>query len=289
MKTNLCPLCKTQLQTVYTTKDYLVSGESFDIVECQDCALRLTNPFPEENKVNEYYASEDYVSHSEHKKNIFNFIYSSVRDFMLIRKRKLIEKKSGLSKGTLLDFGCGLGHFLNQMKENGWNVFGIDSSPKAKKSVENRFDIRVYSPDEWLNSNETYDIITCWHSLEHIHKPWVYLEQFRERLNPNGLLIIALPNFKSADAEKFKGFWAAYDTPRHFYHFSIKSMSKLTEKNGFSIQTIHRLYFDTFYVSILSAKHMGKSLISGVWSGTVSFLSAAIHKEKCSSLIYILN
>jgi len=288
MNIKLCPLCDGEIKPVYTTKDYLVSGEYFDIVECSECALRMTSPFPEEDKINEYYESDDYKSHSEQKKNIFDFLYSMVRSFMLIHKKNLVENNINVSKGTLLDFGCGLGHFLNQMNQQGWDVSGIDSSSVARESVKNRFEIQVHSPQDWLNINKKYDVITCWHSLEHVHKPWIYLQQFKKRLNPNGLLIVALPNFNSSDEDKFKGFWAAYDTPRHLYHFSIKSMSTLAMKNGFNVQSIHRLFFDVFYVSILSAKHMGKSLISGVWSGITSFLSAVGQKKKCSSLIYIL-
>ena len=138
------------------------------------------------------------------------------------------------------------------------------------------------------NVDEKYDIITCWHSLEHIHEPWVYLDKIRTHLNPEGVLVVALPNYNSTDANRYGSGWAAYDTPRHLYHFTTESMEKIASSCGFSIQSMHRMNFDSFYVSILSSQHIGKSFISGVLNGFISWLSAMFNREKCSSLIYIM-
>ena len=207
---------------------------------------------------------------------------------MLDKKRKLIEKYSVNRNGKLLDIGCGAGHFLNAMKKTGWNVQGVDASEKARELVSNSFNLDIKSPLDWLNSDEKYDVITCWHSLEHIHEPWVYLEKIRTHLNSDGVLVVALPNYNSTDAKRYGSSWAAYDTPRHLYHFTIESMEKIASLCGFSIQSMHRMNFDSFYVSILSAKHMGKSFFSGVLNGFNSWLSAMFNRKKCSSLIYIM-
>ena len=283
-----CPLCKNELINIFSTKDYLISGEKFDIVECLSCTLRITSPFPNEDAIGDYYNSKDYISHADESNGLFDLIYKFVRSYMLDKKRKLIEKTSGNRNGKLLDIGCGAGHFLNAMNKTGWNVQGVDVSKKARELVSNSFNLEVKSPLDWLNSNEKYDVITCWHSLEHIHEPWVYLDKIRTHLNPDGVLVVALPNYNSNDAKRYGPSWAAYDTPRHLYHFTIESMEKITSLCGFSIQSIHRMNFDSFYVSILSSKHMGKSFISGVLNGFISWLSAKFNRKKCSSLIYIM-
>lgn len=283
-----CPLCNNELVTVFSTKDYLVSGEKFDIAECSDCRLRSTSPFPEKDVIGGYYESDEYISHADESKGVFDSIYNMVRSYMLGRKRNIVEKSSENKQGRIMDIGCGAGHFLNSMKENGWDVKGVDASQKARELVKSQFDIDVITPEDWFNSDETYDIITCWHSLEHVYDPWVYLEKIKTQLSADGVLIVASPNYESTDGNKYGADWAAYDTPRHLYHFTPTSMEKIMFNNEFLIDEIHRMPFDAFYVSILSSQHMEKSMISGIWNGFVSWLSCWVNKEKCSSLIYVM-
>lgn len=283
-----CPLCKNELETVFSTKDYLVSGEKFDIVECSDCRLRLTSPFPDTDKIGSYYKSDAYISHADESKGVFDSIYNFVRLYMLGRKRNIVEKSFENKQGTILDIGCGTGHFLNSMKENGWDVKGVDASQKAQELVKSKFEIDGMTPEDWLNSDETYDVITCWHSLEHVHEPWVYLDKVKSQLSSGGVLIVALPNYESTDGNKYGANWAAYDTPRHLYHFTPSSIEKIMFNNEFLVNEIHRLPFDAFYVSLLSSQHIGKSMINGMWNGFVSWFSSLLNKEKCSSLIYVM-
>lgn len=283
-----CPLCKSELKKVYATKDYLVSGEIFDIVECSSCRLRLTSPFPDKDKIGSYYESDEYISHAEETKGLLDSIYNMVRSYMLGRKSNLVEKSAGKKQGSILDIGCGAGHFLKTMKNSDWHVKGVDASQKARELVKNEFGINVESPNDWLNSDDKYDIITCWHSLEHVHEPWVYLEKIKTQLNSDGVLIVALPNYESTDAKKYGAKWAAYDAPRHLYHFTPTSMDKIMFANEFLITGIHRMPFDAFYVSILSSLHGGKSTFTGMWHGFISWMVAFVNKEQCSSLIYII-
>ncbi len=283
-----CPLCKGELEKVHSTKDYLVSDDQFDILECSTCQLRLTNPFPVVKEMNKYYESDEYISHSNSYKSLFEQVYGIVRSYMLGRKCSIVTHASARNHGTVLDIGCGAGHFLKSMQDRGWNVQGVDTSPKAREMVKKQFDINVCTPHHWLHSTEKYDLVTCWHSLEHVHAPWEYLQKIKSQLNAGGTLLVALPNYISTDGQKYGADWAAYDTPRHLYHFTPKSMTKIMEQNGFRIQNIHRMPFDAFYVSLLSAGHKGSSVISGIWNGFLSWSISTIIKKKCSSLIYIM-
>ena len=285
---NSCPICTTEMKFKFVTKDYLVTGESFDIVECEACSIRTTTPFPDKKIIGNYYSSDDYISHDDKVSGIFDSIYGLVRTYQLNKKKKLIGKYFNKSNGKIPDIGCGAGDFLQYMKENHWNINGVDTSNKARKIVKKKLNIKVMNPQDWINNNEKYDVITCWHSLEHVHEPWVYLDKIKKSLTLDGFLIVALPNYQSTDAKIYKEFWAAYDTPRHLYHFTIKSMNKTINPHGLNIESIYRMNFDPFYVSMLSAKHMGKSFMSGLINGFKSWTLSIFSKDKCSSLIFII-
>ena len=285
---NSCPICTTEMKFKFVTKDYLVTGESFDIVECEACSIRTTTPFPDKKIIGNYYSSDDYISHDDKVSGIFDSIYGLVRTYQLNKKKKLIGKYFNKSNGKILDIGCGAGDFLQYMKENHWNINGVDTSNKARKIAKKKLNIKVMDPKDWINNKEKYDVITCWHSLEHVHEPWVYLDKIKKSLTLNGFLIVALPNYQSTDAKIYKEFWAAYDTPRHLYHFTIKSMNKTIKPHGLNIESIYRMNFDPFYVSMLSAKHMGKSFMSGLINGFKSWTLSIFSKDKCSSLIFII-
>tara|TARA_B100001750_G_scaffold33156_1_gene23032 strand:+ start:4700 stop:5572 length:873 start_codon:yes stop_codon:yes gene_type:complete len=285
---NSCPICTTEMKFKFVTKDYLVTGESFDIVECEACSIRTTTPFPDKKIIGNYYSSDDYISHDDKVSGIFDSIYGLVRTYQLNKKKKLIGKYFNKSNGKILDIGCGAGDFLQYMKENHWNINGVDTSNKARKIAKKKLNIKVMDPKDWINNKEKYDVITCWHSLEHVHEPWVYLDKIKKSLTLDGFLIVALPNYQSTDAKIYKEFWAAYDTPRHLYHFTIKSMNKTIKPHGLNIESIYRMNFDPFYVSMLSAKHMGKSFMSGLINGFKSWTLSIFSKDKCSSLIFII-
>ena len=285
---NSCPICTTEMKFKFATKDYLVTGESFDIVECEACSIRTTTPFPDKKIIGNYYSSDDYISHDDKVSGIFDSIYGLVRTYQLNKKKKLIGKYFNKSNGKILDIGCGAGDFLQYMKENHWNINGVDTSNKARKIANKKLNIKVMDPKDWINNKEKYDVITCWHSLEHVHEPWVYLDKIKKSLTLDGFLIVALPNYQSTDAKIYKEFWAAYDTPRHLYHFTIKSMNKTIKPHGLNIESINRMNFDPFYVSMLSAKHMGKSFMSGLINGFKSWTLSIFSKDKCSSLIFII-
>ena len=232
MKTlTLCPICKTQsFEPFVTCKDYTVSVQNFNIVSCNNCNFKFTNPRPEDEKLGEYYKSEDYISHSNTNKGIISKLYKSVRNYTLKKKLNLISKY--VSRGTILDYGCGTGMFLKVCQDAGWKSFGMEPDEGARK-IASEMGLNTFSDKERIQTYigaEKFDIITLWHVLEHVTDLEETLNFFKEKLNQNGALIIAVPNYTSYDAKHYKEYWAAFDVPRHLYHYEIETIQKLLFK-----------------------------------------------------------
>jgi 2-polyprenyl-3-methyl-5-hydroxy-6-metoxy-1,4-benzoquinol methylase len=288
-----CPVCSSpSIKAVLDVKDHSVSGKFFSIWECADCLLRFTQDAPDENSIGKYYQSENYISHTNTSKGFINQLYQVVRKRTLKQKRNLICKVTGKTSGTLLDIGSGTGAFVNEMKTHGWNVTGLEPDEGARKVAKESFHSDLKSTDELFRLPENFfDAITLWHVLEHVHELHKYIEKFKRLLKKDGRLIIAVPNYTSFDASIYKEYWAAYDVPRHLYHFSPLSMKALIEKKGMKIVGYKPMWFDSFYVSFLSSQYKtGKTKwLTASWNGFISNLKALFDKKKCSSVIYLIS
>ncbi len=288
----LCPCCKGKdIDKVLQVKDYSVSNEVFEIWECKLCTCRFTQKAPDKNEIGKYYQSENYISHSDTKKGFINSLYHFVRSQTLSSKKNLIKKFTKLSAGNILDVGAGTAAFLHVMENSGWKVTGLEPDENARANANNLYGIRLQTSDQLFElPPETYDAITLWHVLEHVHDLHSYLTQLKKLLKPNGCLFIALPNYTSFDEKIYKEFWAAYDVPRHLYHFSPTSITQLLLHHGLQLKEIKAMWYDSFYVSMLSEKYKtGKNnVISACWNGYVSNCKALFDTEKCSSIIYII-
>ncbi len=252
----------------------------------------FTNPRPTLASIGSYYESTDYISHHDTGKDMMSRIYNWVRDYTTQQKIKLLEKSIGHT-GSLLDIGSGTGFFLSQAKDAGWKVTGTEPDVQARAASKDRVGEEVLESiwDPVLGA-KSYDAITMWHVLEHVHLLNETFDWVHKHLNPEGNLIIAVPNPESEDAKKFKEFWAAYDVPRHLYHFSKKSMIQLAEAHGFKVARVMPMWFDSYYVSLLSSRYQqGETKVPlSVWEGTVSNWKGRPTRESqpnTSSLIYI--
>lgn len=288
-----CPVCKSEdLHGIFSAKDHTVSGESFPIVECKYCALRFTQDVPSPHKINKYYASENYISHSDTNTGIINKLYHFIRKKTLAGKKELIIKYTGMNEGKILDIGCGTGAFLYVMKEAGWECSGLEPDESARKKAAAMYGIHP-SEEKALFAlpKNSFDVITMWHVLEHVHELHEYAAQLRELLTPSGRLFIAVPNYKSYDAKYYGALWAAYDVPRHLYHFSPESMKLLMNKHDLIIKKIKPMWFDSYYVSMLSEKYRnGKgNIIRAFFVGLISNIKTLGSNEACSSLIYVIS
>lgn len=208
---------------------------------------------------------------------------------MLSAKESAIVKAGPYKEKRLLDIGSGTGYFLNHMKTNQWKVQGVEVSPEARQIAKDKFDINSMMPEDLLQHQGTYDVISLWHVLEHIHKLNQNLKKIHSLLDYQGSLVIAVPNHQSLDAKHYKEYWAAYDIPIHLWHFSPSSMETLLRKHNFKLIKKRPLPFDAFYVSLLSEKYKKSSLapIKAVSIGGLSYLKSLVNVNHCSSVMYI--
>jgi ubiquinone/menaquinone biosynthesis C-methylase UbiE len=287
---NQCPICDgREFTLLMECKDYTVSRETFKIVSCNQCGFKFTNPRPHEADLGKYYKSEDYVSHSNTKKGFINSTYQSVRKYTLLKKLQLISKY--YKTGKILDIGCGTGEFLHTCKNAKWETTGIEPDDEARKMAIKNYGLDVRAELDLKNlEDSSFDIISMWHVLEHVPKLNERVKELKRLIKPNGIIIIAVPNSDSRDAKIYKEEWAAYDVPRHLYHFRPKDIDALFQKYSMKVFRIQPMIFDSFYVSMLSEKNAtGKiNILRSTWNGLSSNLAALINGKTYSSQIYLI-
>tara|TARA_R110002050_G_scaffold274787_2_gene419362 strand:- start:1040 stop:1900 length:861 start_codon:yes stop_codon:yes gene_type:complete len=276
-------------QTYLTLKDHSVSKEEFQLLYNKELDMLETFPQPKGEKLSEYYKSEDYISHTDTKRNLLEFAYHKVREISLKRKLKLINSFKSKTK-SLLDIGCGTGDFLQTALNDNWKVTGIEPNESARKIANSKTNNSVFETKELVKLKpNSFDVITLWHVLEHLPDLEMHTTLFKSLLKPNGTLVIAVPNYKSYDADYYKNFWAAYDVPRHLWHFSKTSISELFIRENMKLVKTLPMKFDAYYVCLLSEKYKSGFMnpIKAFWIGWQSNRKAN-RSEEYSSHIYVL-
>jgi SAM-dependent methyltransferase len=288
----VCPLCSSEkIALLFRGTDYFISKEAFPVFRCGSCGFTFTQDYPEENEIGRYYESEDYISHSDTTIGLSNKLYRIARRVMLILKRNLVRKFTRLEKGKILDIGSGTGYFASVMKESGWDVKGIEINEKARIFSASRFGIDVLPPKEIKGlQSDSFDCITLWHVLEHFHDPVKYIAEIKRVLKPGAVCIIALPNCSSYDAKHYKQYWAAWDVPRHLWHFNPATFKKFAEKAGFKFEKIRTLPLDVFYIAQMSEKYKGSlfAFTLGIFIAKLFAILTLLNKKRASSIIYTL-
>jgi 2-polyprenyl-3-methyl-5-hydroxy-6-metoxy-1,4-benzoquinol methylase len=273
-----------KLESYLECKDFIVSGESYEVMFNPAYEMLVTSPVPENLK--EYYKSEDYISHTDSRKSLIDIVYQFVKRSTLRRKLALINSFNTTTK-TILDVGAGTGDFLKICVANNWNISGVEPNSDARKISKTKGVLLQKELDQL--GDKQYDVITLWHVLEHVENLSSYIFKLKQLLSDNGRLLIAVPNYKSYDAKYYKEFWAAYDVPRHLWHFSQQSIQKIFSFEKMSVEKIIPMKFDSYYVSLLSEKYKtGKmNIINAFYRGFVSNLKGRSTSEY-SSLIYVI-
>jgi 2-polyprenyl-3-methyl-5-hydroxy-6-metoxy-1,4-benzoquinol methylase len=285
-----CPVCgEKETKLFLACKDYSVSKENFQIVQCKNCEFKFTNPIPTENTIGKYYQSENYVSHSDTKKGIINKVYHYVRNITLKKKLALVNNLT--QKKNLLDIGCGTGYFLKTCKENGWKIDGTEPDENARKLAQENTKQEILPSIFSIEKTNHYDVISLWHVLEHIHKLNETLLKINVLLKEDGKIIIAVPNSDSKDAAYYNESWAAYDVPRHLYHFNQHTMKRLLNNYGFHVEKTIPMKYDSYYVSMMSEGYKSDNqtfkYIKAIINGWKSNFYGLINNNNYSSIIYI--
>ena len=286
-----CPLCgAARLEPALTCVDHCASGEAFHLCRCHDCGFLFTQDFPSADEIGRYYETPAYVPHSDTRKGLVNKLYHAVRGHMLKRKARMVMHEAHRDMGRLLDIGTGTGYFPALMLRRGWQADAVEKSAGARRFAKEHFGLDVL-PEEALQTLEegSYDVITLWHVMEHIEP----LNELWQRLNtllaPKGVLIVAVPNASSFDADRYGAYWAAYDVPRHLWHFTPDTMQRFGTKHGFILAGRYPMPFDGFYVSMLTERYMHRTLpfVRGMLAGAMAWLASLVRKERSSSMIYV--
>ncbi len=264
--------------------DHTVSKESYELLLNEDFDMMVTLPVPSD--LENYYKSEAYISHTNASKSLVDKIYQKVRKRTLKNKLGILNSFNFTDK-KVLDVGSGTGDFLVTCKKDNWNVFGVEPNEDAR-TISKKNGINSINDISFLKENN-FDVITLWHVLEHVENLLEYIEVLKSKLKPNGVLIIAVPNYKSFDAKYYKEFWAAFDVPRHLWHFSQTSIQKLFAKVSMKVEKTIPMKYDSYYVSILSEKYKSgrTNFLKALYIGFLSNLKAKSTSEY-SSLIYVV-
>jgi SAM-dependent methyltransferase len=266
--------------------DHFLSKEEFELLQCANCGLIKTHPFPSPEDLPDYYKSEEYLSHGAEKKGLFASLYRLAKSYNLGKKVSLF--RSLIPEGRVLDYGCGTGDLIAQARASGFNVRGAEPSQEAISHAPESVKQLIVTPEQELLADRKYDIISMFHVLEHIDDPKSLVSSLRNKLTPGGHLVIAVPNFTSLDAEHYGPYWAAWDVPRHLWHYSPDQMIPFIEQLGFVHTDAQAMWFDAFYVSLLSERYRSGSAISGLFWAVLSNLRALLNKKRrCSSQIYL--
>ena len=285
---NKCPWCESdKAQINLWLKDEFLTKEDFHICECLNCGLLYTMPRPTKEKIGKYYKSQEYYSHQENNTGFIPRVYEAVKKVNLRHKYTLATK--GLTVGKLLDIGCGVGDFLHTAEEKGWECIGVEPSEEAKAIARKRIKANVVdSADLEQMADQSFDVITMWHVLEHVDNLKWQVEQLQRLIKPGGRIVIAVPNYKSYDGQFYKEHWAAYDVPRHLNHFNKSVINKIFKSKGLQLQVTDKLIWDAYYISFMSEQYSRHKfpLIKGAYQGLVSNCKARRSGE-WSSMVYV--
>ncbi len=276
----------SKYQYYLEVKDHSISKEKFRLLRDESIDLVFTYPQPNEEKLPSYYESEDYISHTDGNRSLFEKAYQFVKNIALKKKLTLINEFQP-SKGVLLDIGTGTGDFLSQAKQNGWQIIGVEPNERAKKIALKKGVSYIDSTSQL--EDHSVDVVTMWHVLEHVPDVNAQIKELKRLLKPTGTIVVAVPNFNSFDAKHYQEFWAAYDVPRHLWHFSRLSIEKLFEREKLQLVETRPMMFDAFYVALLSEKYKTGNMkyITAFLVGLQSNWKARTTNEY-SSHIYII-
>jgi SAM-dependent methyltransferase len=223
-----CNVCEGKLTPILPAVRDPFTNVLFRIERCERCSLGHTLPKPDD--LNPYYATEYYGN-----RHGFTAGHCSRRRIGFVK-----SAINGAKPLSLLDIGCGDGSFLLAATEQGWRVMGTELNPQLARNAG----LDVKENIELIGTEERFDCITMWHTLEHMRDIPSMLGSVFQRLDPEGRLIVAVPDWGGMQAAIFREHWLHLDVPRHLFHFNLKSLKSALESTGFTIERHWHMEFE---------------------------------------------
>jgi len=261
-------------------------------MRCPSCGVVYTLDPPSEEEMSNYYNKKlnQKLKLGDSPSGLIGRLYYHVRNRMLRKKVKIVESQAYRTGGSLLNYGAKTGFFSHRMERRGWKVTSVERYHEERLFSLEMFHHRMIDIPEMKTLHAgTFDVITMWHVFEHSHNPNELLDRFYELLRPGGILVIACPNIRSTDAMHYGPYWAAYDVPRHIWHFNPNSITGLLHRHGFTLMHHEKMPYDSFYISILSEKQLRHRMpfIRGMINGLRSWRISVTKRGLSSSLVYV--
>lgn len=289
-ETVYCPLCgSSRLLRHAECKDCAGSGERYLVARCEKCGMIFTLGAPEESDTSNDRIDRD-ISPLVKPDGFLDWLYTMTRRVSMKRKARFVEKESRLSMGRLLNYGAKSGIFSSLMERRGWKVTSLEGNYERRRFSLEMFHHRMMDISEIDRLQPaSFDVITMWHTFEHQAHPGPLMDRLFKLLKPSGILIIAAPNCDSADARFYRSDWAAWDVPRHLWHFNPVTMKATLQQKNFILMDHCRMPFDAFYISILSEKNRGSrcAVLKGFLRGIGFWIRGKRDRRKSSSIVYV--
>jgi len=226
----------------------------FILVQCVDCGLLYLQQRPKASEIEMFYPTE-YLPYKLDIEDERWRLMRWVRRRNIRKYRQVVEKFSARVPGRVLDIGCSTGIFLAEMKEAGWDAYGVELNPNAAEYARSHFglDVSIGTLEEADLDKDTFTAVTFWDVLEHTRDPQETLCRVHTLLNNKGILIMTVPNYDSWDRHLFKRYWVGYDAPRHFYVFPRPVLSRLLSQAGFEVLRM-RCAFGGYHTTAASVR-----------------------------------
>jgi ubiquinone/menaquinone biosynthesis C-methylase UbiE len=291
METVSCNLCgSNENKTVYRVSDWLLNRPDVvtTLVKCEQCGLIFQNPRPDAAEMEQHYPP-DYEPFLNFGTKKSSWLHQKSVEYGLNKRAQAVNKH--VKSGRLLDIGCAVGDFLAFMRDKYlWQACGVEVSEHAANIARTHYGLDVFTGtlEEAEYADNSFDAVTMWDVLEHLHDPSATLREIQRILKPGGVLVFRVPNGDSIDAKFFGSYWAGLDSPRHLYVYGKSTLKQLLENNGLNL--LDASSRQGSYVGVVLSIRMwlvAKQVALPIRNGLIKFLNHPIVRLIAAPFFFI--